>query len=616
MKKLPGFIGPQLAQLVKEPPASDQWIHEVKFDGYRTQAHLESKKIKLLTRSGLNWTDKYPVVAEELKNLSVTNAILDGEIVWLDDQGRSHFQNLQNSLKEQDSDRIVYYVFDLLFLNGVDLRNRSLLERKKLLKKILKGFEKTHIRYSDHVVGHAKEFFKTSCDFDLEGIVSKRLDRPYVSKRSESWVKSKCHQQQEFVIGGYTSGKGGRTGFGALLLGVFDKHKLRYVGRVGTGFSEKSLSELKKSLTKLEVKKNPFQLNAPKERGLHWVKPFLAAEVTFANWTKEGILRAPVFHGLREDKTPTEISVEEAQRGPGELTHLKAKIQEVPKSLPITHPEKVLYKKEKITKLEVAKYYQAIAGFMLPHIANRPLALVRCPDGTAKDCFFQKTITGKIPEGLQPVSIREKSGTKKYFTVDSSEGLLSLSQMSAFELHAWGCRRDKVDNPDQIVMDFDPGPKVFWKQVVQACYELKEILDALGLKSFVKLSGGKGCHIHIPIAPIYSWDQIKEFSRTLGREMVRRQPDKYLLKVSKKARIGKIFVDYLRNGRGATAVVAYSLRARAQSAVAMPVEWNDLRKYSSADCFSLNEALEHLKRRKKDPWEDFKNLNQEILILN
>lgn len=588
----------------------------MKFDGYRTQAHIENQKIKLLTRSGLNWTEKYPSVATVLQSLPVANAILDGEVVWLDDQGRSHFQNLQNSLKDQNSDRIVYYVFDLLFLNGTDLRNRPLLERKKILRRVLEGFEKTRVRFSDHIEGHAQEFFKASCDHELEGIVSKRIDRPYVSKRAESWVKSKCHLQQEFVIGGYTQGKGGRTGFGALLLGIYEEQKLRYAGRVGTGFSEQSLRDLKKRLGQHEIQKSPFQLNAPKERGVHWVKPVLAAEVTFANWTNEGILRAPVFNGLREDKAPMEISLEEVQTRPVEFDNLKSRLIAVPEKLSISHPDKLLFKKEKISKMDVAKFYQAISGFILPHIADRPLALVRCPDGTSKSCFFQKTITGKIPVGLYPIAVKEKSGTKKYFTIDSAEGLLSLSQMSAFELHAWGCRRSHIENPDQIVMDFDPAPWVAWKEVIEASLELKDILDALSLRSFIKLSGGKGVHVHIPIAPIYSWDQVKEFSRTLGREMVHRHPNKYLLTVSKKARKGKIFVDYLRNGRGATAVVPYSLRANEHSAVAMPIAWKDLKKYSSADYFSLEKALDHLKKRKTDPWKDFINLKQEILILN
>lgn len=612
---MPGFISPQLAQLVKQPPEGDLWVHEVKFDGYRTQAHIENHKTKLLTRSGLNWTEKYPTVASTLQSLSVQNAIFDGEVVWLDDQGRSHFQNLQNSLKEQDSKRIFYYVFDLLFLNGVDLRSRTLLERKKLLSRVLEGFENSNVRYSDHIVGQAKEFFKISCDHELEGIISKRADHSYVSKRSESWVKSKCHLQQEFVIGGFTQGRGGRTGFGALLLGVFEDQKLRYVGRVGTGFSEQSLRELKKKLSQLEKKKTPFHLNIPKERGLHWVDPILAAEVSFANWTSEGLLRTPVFNGLREDKAPGEISIEKAQNRPRKSDPSHSELIKVPQDLSISHPQKLLFRKEKITKLDVASFYQAISEFILPHIADRPLALVRCPEGTSKACFFQKTITGKIPAGLQPVAIQEKSGIKKYFTIDSPEGLLSLSQMSAFELHAWGCRRDKVENPDQIVMDFDPGPGVQWKQLTNACLELKEILDALGLQSFIKLSGGKGFHVHIPIAPIYSWDQIKEFARTLGREMVNRHPDRYLITVSKKARTGKIFVDYLRNGRGATAVVPYSLRAKDYSAVAMPIGWNDLNKYPRADYFSLEKALNHLKKRKKDPWAGIHELKQEIVIL-
>lgn len=569
----------------------------------------------------MNWSTKFPTIAKAVGDLPAKTAIIDGEVVWLDDDGSSDFQKLQNSLKAKDSSRLIYYAFDLLFLNGEDCRELPLIDRKHRLAKVIKALDNPIIRYCDHIEGNAKAFFAAACDYQLEGIVSKNQESIYQSKRTSSWLKAKCKKEQEFVIGGFTTGQGSRGGgFGALLLGAYDGNKLRYVGKSGTGFTQQSVEEIKRKLIKIEQSDSPFDLNSPKERGTHWVKPVMVAEITFGNWTSDGVLRTAVFHGLREDKSAKEVRIEKEKPVTQVLTQKKGKLKEksIPSEsgrLPISNPEKIFYKKEGITKLQVAKYYQDFSEFILPHISHRPLNLYRCPDGTKKECFFQKHASNPVPENLIPVTIRESKDLKSFLTIDSREGLLSLSQMGAFEIHVWGCQVDRVDNPDQIVIDFDPGPGMTFKDVISGARELKSILDDLDLKSYVKVTGGKGLHVHIPVAPIYSWDQIKNFAKTLGVEMVHRKGDRYTVSITKKAREGKIFIDYLRNGRGATAVIPYSLRAKETSSVAMPISWEELNKIKSSNQFTLEKAYQHLRARKKDPWADYFKQEQRISIL-
>jgi bifunctional non-homologous end joining protein LigD len=629
--KMPGFIEPELALLVDEPPEGNEWIHETKFDGYRTEAHLNGKKLSLLTRSGLDWTKKYQSIADALKKLKVKSAVLDGEIVVLDKKGHSDFQALQSALKN-GSDTLIFYVFDLLYLNGYDLRDQPLIERKKLLKGMLRGLKQKNIRFSDHQEKDGAKILKEACHLDLEGVVSKKADSSYRSGRGGDWVKTKCKKRQEFVIGGYTTGEGARSDhFGSLLLGIYEDDQLRYVGRCGTGFNEKSLADLHKRLKKLETDESPFDLKSPRERDVHFVKPKLAAEVAFAQWTKDKILRVPVFQGLREDKPVQEMKIESE-------THLKAKPVRAkkvtaPKKIKtkkntdevapeLTHPDRVIYAKEKITKENVADFYRVISKHMVPLIADRPLSLKRCPAGTSGECFFQKHLSSMNLKKstlknspIHEVLIQEGSGKRDYATIDSEEGLVALGQLGAFELHAWGCHAENVERPDQIIMDFDPDPGTPFKRVVEAALELKSMLDDLGLKSYLKTSGGKGLHVHIPFAPIYDWDLVKEFSKTLADEMVSRFPDRYTSTLSKKARKGKIFVDYLRNGRSATAVVPYSLRARPLSSVAMPLEWSALKTLKDPAMFTMTKALEHLKKRKKDPWAGYNTNRQKIKIL-
>lgn len=597
----PDFIPPQLPRLVTRVPFESEWIHEMKFDGYRMQGHLKNGIATFYTRNGLNWSNNYPHLLNALGNLNVSNAIFDGEIVALDEKGRSNFQALQNSFKQKNDSHLRYYVFDILFLNGRDLRSLPLIERKEILKTILKNAPE-NIIYSEHITEQGEEFYRASCQHELEGIVSKLASSPYRSGRNDLWAKTKCSTRQEFVIGGWTEPQGGRTGIGALLLGIYENGKLKYAGRVGTGFNTQMLKDIKKELAPLETEDSPFAINLPKGKGIHWVEPSKVCEVSFGNWTDEGILRTPVFKGMREDKPAKDIFMEKP----------KKKLSQVRE---ISSPDKILFKKEKITKQQVSDFYMAIAKDMLPYLADRPLSLVRCPNGSEGTCFYQKHVTGSVPESFHTFPIKEDNGEGIYLSINSASGLQELVQLNAFELHAWNCHDDNYMYPDQIVMDFDPGPGVPWKEVVDAAFELKEMLEDLNLESFVKLTGGKGIHVHIPIAPLYDWDQVKSFSQTLALELVSRNPSKYTSNMSKKLRKNRIFVDYLRNGYGATAVVPYSLRAKPTSAVALPLDWSELRRVKSPDFYTIDKALKKIKSRRKDPWEGMLKLKQKIDIL-
>lgn len=599
------FFSPQLARLVDRPPHGKDWVHEIKFDGYRTQAHVNGRQVNLFTRSGKDWTAKYPLVAKALQKLK-HSAVLDGEVVWLDTEGRSNFQLLQNALKDHKSSHLIYYVFDLLSLDGKDLTSLPLMARKERLEKLVEGLG-PHIRYSEHFRGIGDKMMQASCRHDLEGVVSKRADAPYVSGRHEAWVKSKCIKRQEFVIGGFTEGEGSRLGFGSLLVGFYQNGKFRYAGRCGTGFDQRTLLDIGRRLRRLETKKSPFQVHSPKGRDLHWVQPKLVAEIAFAEWTKDGVMRVPVFYGLRADKPAKEIGIEK----PKSTKQIRVKKQGS-SLIPVTHPEKLIYAKEKITKGEVAEYYQAVSDWILPHIQDRPLSMLRCPQGATKTCFFSKHFADRLPPEILPIP---EEGSDPFIAIDSEVGLRTLIQRGTLEIHPWNCHRDNMDSPDQVVMDFDPDPKVDFERVKEAAWELKEMLDQLKLKSFLKVTGGKGLHVQFPILPIYDWERVKNFAHTLANEMVSRHPELYLAKAVKKARAGKIFIDYLRNGRGATAVAPYSLRAREISAVALPIGWDELEALPRANVFTLEKTLALLKRRKQDPWKDYFKTKQKISIL-
>lgn len=593
------FIHPELAQLSNTVPSGREWVHEIKFDGYRIQAHLRNGVVQLFTRSGQNWTHQFPQLAENLKHIKVSSAIIDGEVVILDQKGRSNFQVLQNALKSSETSALYYYAFDLLYKNETDLRNTPLWERKKELKDLIKNAS-PQVRYSEDFVGNGNDLLKAAKDHQLEGIISKRRNSHYHSGRNANWIKVKTLKQQEFVIGGYTEGTGGRGPLGALLLGVYKNKKLQYVGKVGTGFTQASLQEVLKNLKKLKQSQSPFDTKSPPSRNIHWVTPRLSANITFSQWTDDELLRAPVFQGLREDKPVRQVFKE----SPIESNEIKT----------LSHPEKILYRAEKITKQDVALYYSKVAKRMIPFIANRPLSLVRCPQGTSAHCFFQKH-PSQITAAMRPFEITERNGPETYVSIYNESGLIDLVQMNAFEIHCSNARGENFELPNQIVLDLDPGPGVSWKSVIKAAFDVKKILEQLYLKSFVKLSGGKGLHIHIPIKPIYSWDQIASFSQTIARHMEQVSPNFYVSKMTKNLRAKKVFIDYFRNSRNATAVAPYSLRAHEHSSVALPLTWRQLQITTASNQFSLPKALEFISRQKNDPWPRYALLQQRIHLI-
>ena len=594
---LPDFVPPQLATLVAAPPDGDEWLHEQKLDGYRIQARIDGGEVKLLSRRGNDWSKRIPALVRALRSLSLERALLDGEVVLLR-EGLSDFQALQNALSEGSESECVYCVFDCLHLDGRDLRALPLLERKQRLRDALRGAD-ARIQYSDHMVGHGAEFFRGACELGAEGTVCKRAEAPYASGRGRTWLKVKCTARQEFVIGGYTAPAGARKHLGALLLGVYDEGgELRYAGKVGTGFDARSLGELAARLGPLEQPRAPFA-DPPRgsaARGVRWVRPELVAEVELVERTRAGRVRHAAFRGLREDKPAKQVKLE------------------IPVSAPIelTHPDRVVFPDLELTKRGVAEYYRTVAERMLPHVAGRPLMVLRCPDGIGDDCFFQKHPSRGQPEAIHGVDIRESGGVKKYLTVVDVEGLVGLVQMGGLEVHTWGSRAPDVEHADVLTFDLDPGPGVPWARTVAAARELRERLSARGLESFCKTTGGKGLHVVAPLAPRSGWNEVKEFSRALAEEMVADAPDQYLAFASKSERRGKIFLDWLRNTRGSTAVCAYSLRAREGAPVATPIAWSELGPRLDPARFDVRSVPARLARQRRDPWEGYAELRQAL----
>ncbi|MCC2679150.1 MAG: ligD [Pseudobdellovibrio sp.] len=608
----PGFLAPQLALLSDSVPEGIDWIHETKYDGYRTSALINKRSVKLYTRNGLDWTEKYGDIHDELQKLKTSNAILDGEIVVLDENGVSSFSMLQAALSDRDSSAMKYFVFDLLFLDGEDLRDKPLEERKILLKKLLKTIKSKKILFSEHIRGQGDEMFKLACQEGLEGIISKDRTAPYHAGRKSDWQKIKCSQRQELVIGGYTNPEGSRAGFGSLLMGIFEKGHLRYVGRVGTGFTDKNLAKLYQKLIKLETDDSPFTDGSPKAHAtIHWVKPQLVAEVEFGSWTADGIIRHAAFVGLREDKTAKEVHMEKAAHV-NEKAGKKKSSSKKAKGFVITHPDRIVYPSTGTKKIDVVNYYKSVSPWIMKHISGRPLALIRCPDGVSSTCFFQK----QADENSKLTEVNKADADdQRVMSVDSEEGLLQLIQWGALELHTWQAHQKSVMYPDQLVFDLDPDEGLSWAKVREAAFRLKDLLKRLKLESFIKTTGGKGLHIHVPIAPLYTWDQIKNFCKSVTIQLSSEYPDDYTTNILKKNRKGRIFLDYLRNGFGATAIAPFSVRAKEKPTVAVPITWDELKKIKGPDQFDIHSTLRRLAKQKKDPWAGYEKLKQKILIL-
>jgi len=588
---------------VSAAPEGDGWIHEIKFDGYRFLAFLERGRASLRSRNGLDWTERLPGLAAEIAALPAERLVLDGELVTLTSEGISDFAALKDALGRRDEGTLVYYAFDLLHLDGVDLRETPLLRRKDVLRSLLESARSPRLRYTDHVEGSGEIFHRRSCEFALEGIVSKKKDSPYRSGRGTDWVKVKCQKRQEFVIAGFSDPQSSRQGFGALLLGVHGESGLAYAGRVGTGFSAPLLLDLRRRLDALERPDSPFAAPLPRaeRRRVHWVRPSLVAEVSFSSWTRDGRLRHPSFLGLREDKPAADVVRDRPAPPPPSRPSFR-----------LTHPDRVLYPEEGITKADLARFYQEIAAWILPQVRGRLLSLVRCPEGQSGPCFYQKHRMDALPDAIRVLRIEESDGPATGLFIEDEAGLLALVQLGVLEIHPWGSRVTDLEHPDLCTFDLDPGPGVAWTALLRGARDLRDLLGGLGLESFVKTTGGKGLHVVVPFSGAPGWPELKAFSKSVAEELARRAPDRYTAKLAKASRGGRIFVDYLRNGRGATAVAAYSTRAKPNASVAVPLAWEELSPSLRPDQYTVKNVRRRLEKLARDPWRRLGRVTQRL----
>lgn len=624
--ELPAFVAPQLCTLVETVPEGDTWIHEIKFDGYRAAAAIADGSVAIRTRKGLDWTDKFPSLASALADLPCRSALLDGEIAVADEAGATDFGALQAAVG-QDGKDVGYYIFDLLSLDGEDLSGKQLLERKSELESLLADLpKKGPLFYSDHVVGSGSAVFDEACDLKLEGVVSKQADASYRSGRSRSWVKVKCGMGQEFVIVGWRPSKVKDRPFSSLLLAVMENGRLSYRGRIGSGFGEADLKRVWKELKARKVKRAAAKdIPAAIARDACFVEPELVAEIAFRGWTDDGLVRQGSFKGLRTDKQPTEIIAEHpieeresVKKESGKTEKSKAATAKASKGrgnseiagIRLSNPDRILYPEQGVTKRVLAEYYVEVADLILPHLANRPVSLVRCPRGTTGECFFQKHASKGFPGEFRKVRIREKSGSDDYVYLDETAGLVAAAQMGVLELHIWGSHIDTLEKPDRMVFDLDPDAAVDFAEVRAAAAGLRERLEEVGLRSFAMATGGKGVHVVVPLTPTHDWDTLKDFAEAIARSFAEANPDRYLAKASKSARKGRIFIDYLRNSRGATAIAPFSSRAKPGAPIAWPVSWRQLKRLKDAQPATVATAAKQLKRRKKDPWAGYFDVEQ------
>lgn len=613
---LPSSIKPQLATLVETAPTGD-WRYEIKFDGYRMMARIDQGQVKLFTRNGHDWTSKLPRQAEALASLALDSAWLDGEVIAADENGIPSFQVLQNAFESGKSGAIVFYLFDMPFLNGMDLREVPVEERRAALAKVVERSEDDVLRFSEDFGEEASDLLTSACQMNMEGLIGKRVGSTYVSRRSDDWIKLKCKHRQEFVVVGYSDPKGARTSFGALLLGLHDKDsgELRYAGKVGTGFNDVTLRTILAQLKPLEIDK-PAVVNPPKgvdARGTHWLKPELLAEIAYAEITKDGSVRHSVFQGLRNDKAAKDITKESPKPTP--ITGQKIEPSHKASSKPdkesggkvrITHPERVIDAASGSTKMQLAEYYVSIAQWILPTLQARPIALVRAPEGISGELFFQKNVERMAIPGMETVA------GESVMLINNAEALVGAVQMSTIEFHSWNARAPDLNRPDRFVLDLDPDPALPWKSMVEATTLTLTILDELGLTSFIKVSGGKGIHIVVPLTPKDDWDSVKSFSQAIVKHMAKLIPDRFSAVLGPKNRVGKIFIDYLRNGKGATTINAYSVRTREGLPVSVPIYKDEIHEIKGANLWNIHNLHERLGQLGDDPWKDYANTRQTI----
>jgi len=596
--KPPAFRPPQLATLVDAVPAGNNWMHEIKFDGYRAMIAAAGDKVQIYTRSGKDWTDKFVPLVEQLKTLALPPCLVDGEIVASDENGNPDFSTLQNVLKrghgsQGATDKLEFHAFDLIELDGEDLAELPNIERKERLEALL-GRAGPPIYVADHIIGAGEKLFETLCGAGQEGIISKRIDAAYSGSRTKSWVKVKCTRRQEFVLIGWKKSTAKARPFSSLLLAQYESRgeggELVYKGNVGTGFTQDTMADLAGRFAMLERKTPSAQVDRVASRGVTWLEPELVAEIAFAEFTGEGKVRHGSFLGLRADKKAQEVTPETPVQAPEREAQIK-----------ISSRERVIFPESGQTKGELADYYAAIAPIMLPFAAGRPISLVRCPQGRAKKCFFQKHDSGSFGSEVHHVPITEKNGgTEDYLYIEDSTGILSCVQMGTIEFHAWGSRVSDVEAPERMIFDLDPDEGLDFGDVKRAAEDIKARLSDIGLVSFAMLSGGKGVHVVVPLTPGHDWDTHKDFSKRFAEALSMAEPERFTANMSKAKRTGRIFIDYLRNQRGSTAVLPYSARARANAPVAVPIAWGELDGFDDAHPFGIGDAkMLHERARSK-----------------
>jgi bifunctional non-homologous end joining protein LigD len=627
------FKEPQLATLVDRPPQGREWIFETKYDGYRILAQVKNGRVRLLSRRGNDWSARFHVVQDALKDLDVDSVLLDGEVVALDKKGAGDFQLLQNSLIDpKKQSNLVYYVFDVLELNGKNLETLPLEKRKQELVRVLKRHKRSkskHLQISKALKGTGAQVFKQACAEGWEGIICKREDRPYQHARSGDWLKVKCRQTQEFVIVGFTEPKGSRELFGALLLASReDGHQLQFVGKVGTGFTREVLADVFTRLAKLKTESSPLPKKEIGEKGVHFVKPELVAEIEFHGWTNDRILRQPSFLGLREDKTAREVKIEKAQpvRDVTQKSQRSAKSQNgqknheadnadktQKKTSSLTHPDRVVFEEGEVTKQDLADHYDRVSERMMPLLSGRPISLIRCPGGVAKGCFVQQNAKESLASspGLSAIELNDDNGNPaSRLQVNSAEGLTSLVQNGVVEIHVWGATSDDVEHPDQMVFDLDPGPSLEWSEVVRGTKILLRELKSRKLKYFLKLTGSRGVHVHVPLKRDYEWDEVHRYAEELARKLESKNPKLFTTTSVKKQRTGRIYIDYLRNSRGVTFVAPYAVRAKPGAPVAAPIAEKELTAKIKPNQFNVGNLKARLK--KPDPWKGFAKVQNKI----
>jgi len=633
-------ISPQLATLIEETPPGTDWLSEIKFDGYRMLARIEDGDVRIFSRNGLPWEKKLPKIAKSLARLKLTDAWLDGEIVVLDPDGRSSFSRLKNALGGDQGD-IFFFIFDILHLDGYSLMNCRQDDRKAVLEQVLGPEPPAWLKYSDHMEGLPDRIRQRACEMNLEGIIIKAADAPYRQQRTRSWLKLKCIQREEFVVVGFTEPQGTREGFGALHLGYYDADgKLHYAGGCGSGFNTRMLNDLHARLLESTRKIPPSILihgDGPPKK-LNWVKPEIVVETQFTEWTDGGSVRHAVFLGVRDDKTPSDVvrdpPTEPIGRFSGAGTVVtataakpkktaarkKAAAKERPvapavidnrrdaaEGVRLTHPDKLLWPDEKLSKQDLADYWARAGVHALPHIAGRPLALVRCPDGIKGEQFFQKKVSPGFPRQIEDLTI----GDDQVIAIRDADGLRALSQMSAIEIHPWGSTVEAIERPTHIVIDLDPDKGLDFEDVIDAALQVRDALKTAGLVSFCKTTGGKGLHVVVPFRPTLEWDDAKAFARSIATAFTRAEPERFVDVATKKARGGRIFIDYLRNGRGATAVAPFSPRARPGATIAMPLKWSQVKPGLDPADYTIKASDRQLAAG-AGAWKDFFDIDQVV----